>query len=423
MILMRTLIKKIWSSEGIRSTGLVAIGNIISSGLGAIAMIMVFRLLSPTDFGIFSAIFAAMMVVVKIADFGTNIALQRILAQPSSHLSSSKKSSDWGLILIFKLLVGVLSILVAIFASDYLAPILHLNPIYLRLGLISVMGMIIYDHALITAQATHHFTLSVLANAAQSVIKILGIIALGYYTRVSAATLIILYGLAPFLGGLLVPLMLKLPLGKIDLADSRSRIIAITKWTSIAIISAAIADNLDVLMIQSMLDSSSTGLYSSAARIAGFVSLVGYAIGTVLNVRVAKYKTREHLERYLKKANLLAIASFSAMLLAIPLARLLIVLTAGLDYLAATQALQLLLVSTGLVLATSPYVALFYTLDRPQYFAISGVMIAVLLILGNWLLLPAYGIIGAGYAKLFTRLVVFVFTYLYAKKSYRSFIK
>lgn len=417
---MRTILARYWGSEGIRATGLVALGNVLSTGLGAIAMILIFRLLAPSDFGIFSAIFALMMVGAKFADFGTNIALQRTIAQPDSHVSPADKASIWSLTLVFKLTIALVIALLGYFTSPYLSSILHLDPIYVRAGLIAVSGMIIYDQALITAQAMHRFGISVGLSALQSVIKIAGIAILHFFYTINPITLIYLYGLAPLIGSLLIPLTLKLPLGKITWSKSSKSIIKIAKWTSLAIISAALADNLDVLMIQSLLDSVGTGIYASGARIAGFVAIVSYAIGVVLNVRVAKYKTKEHLKRYLKKANKLALASFIIMLFSTVFARALILITAGPEYLAATSSLQLLLVATGIVMATSPYVALFYTFDRPQYFAYSGILVAIALLAGNYLLIPLYGIEGAAVSKLATRTLGFIYTYYYAQRIYHE---
>jgi len=417
---MHRVIAKFWNSQGIRSTGLVAVGNIASTGLGAIAMILIFRLLLPSDFGIFSAIFALMMVGAKLADFGTNIALQRTIAQPDSHVSPSDKASIWTLTLIFKLTIAVLIATLGWFVSPFISNLFNLDSIYIRAGLIAVSGMIVYDHALITAQATHHFGISVGLSALQSILKIVGIGALFYLDSINSINLIYLYGLAPFLGSILVPLTLKLPIGKITWGKSSKSIIKIAKWTSLAIISAALADNLDVLMIQSLLDSVGTGIYASGARIAGFVAIVSYAIGIVLNVRVAKYKTRKHIEKYLKKANQLAILSFVLMLLSTAFARLLILITAGPEYLSATHSLQILLIATGVVMATSPYVALFYTFDRPQYFAYSGILVVITLLISNYLLIPIFGIEGAATAKLITRVFAFIYTYWYAIAIYHA---
>jgi len=417
---MRQLISRFLASEGLRATGLVAFGNVLSTGLGAVAMILIFRALTPGEFGLFSAVFAMMMVAVKLSDLGVNVALQRTLAQPDSHVGQADKQSIWTLTLIFKLAVAALLSFLGLVLAIPLSRLLHLDPSYLTLGLVATSGMIVYDQAVITSQALHRFALSVGISAFQSVVKIIGVIYLSRLALATPGNLVLLYGISPLIGSLPLPLFLTLPIGRVNWQKSTRAVLAIAKFTAIAVLSAALADNLDVIMIQSMLTTEGTGLYSAGARIASFVGIVGYAIGIVLNIRVAKYKTKEHLEKYLGKAHRLAALSFFSMLLTVPFASLLIRLTAGIEYLSAAPSLQLLLIAAGLVLATSPYVALFYTFDRPQYFAVSGILIAVLLLTGNWLLIPTLGIFGAGLAKLLTRLVIFIYTYRLANKLYHE---
>lgn len=417
---MVSLLKSVSSSEGLRSTAVVTIGNVVSTGLGAVAMIMAFRLVTPAEFGIFSAIFALMMIVVKIADLGTNIAMQKILSQPDEEIDNNDKKAVWGTVFLFKFIIGLLLIFLTFVFSSSLSSITNLSAGYLLIGVSSALGMIIYDQLVVTAQALQKFGLSVAVSSLQSVLKIIGLTIFYILDIAKPSLLIVLYGLAPLLGSLLVPLLIVLPLGKINWEKSKKMIWHIARFSSIAILSAAMADNIDILMIQSMLGGDDTGIYSAAARIASFVAIVGYATGTVLSVRVAKYKTKEHLTKYLRKAAQLAAASIVLMLISTIFAKPLILFTAGSPYLPAVTSLRYLLAATGLVMATSPYSALFYTLDKPQYFAISGVLISVLLLTGNYLFIPLFGLEGAGIAKLATRIIIFIFTYWYSRISYRE---
>jgi O-antigen/teichoic acid export membrane protein len=94
--------------------------------------------------------------------------------------------------------------------------------------------------------------------------------------------------------------------------------------------------------------------------------------------------------------------------------------TVGPDFAPATSSLNLLLISTAILAATSPFVALFYLFDKPQYFAYSGIIGSALLIGGDFWAIPAYGLVGAGYVRILSRLAVLLFTVIYARLAYRA---
>jgi len=83
-------------------------------------------------------------------------------------------------------------------------------------------------------------------------------------------------------------------------------------------------------------------------------------------------------------------------------------------------ALNILLISTAILTATTPFVALFYVFDYPRYFAISGTLTALTLITADLIFIPAFGLIGAGWARVITRTVVILYTLTTAYHEYQK---
>jgi O-antigen/teichoic acid export membrane protein len=166
-----------------------------------------------------------------------------------------------------------------------------------------------------------------------------------------------------------------------------------------------------------------TGIWSGASRIATFAGVIGWSIGSVLSVRVARYSDPKHLREYLSKAWKLALLVIFVLVLSIPLAGLSISLTIGPAYLSGTLPLQILLLATGISGATAPYIALFYLFDKPQYYAYAGLLQTAILIGGDLLFIPQFGLIGAATVRVVVRLSVTIFTLLYVRSSYREFLK
>ena len=420
---MRRLIQSLYKSDGVRSATVLTIGNTASTFLGAVAIILASRFTAPAVFGVFSAIFSFMLLVSKLGDAGTNIALQRELSQPDSSVSSEEKTALIYVGVAIKVAIAMVSCTIGVLTAPYVAGWLHVAPSFVSLGWLSGAAIFFFDYASVIAQSAGRFGLAVVANAGQSIIKIAVIVTLILTHSLSASALVVLYGAAPFMASVLIPIFMhtpRFPGTKYIKIHHFEKIYATARWAIIAVLAAALADNIDVLFVQSFLTSTQTGWYAAAARIASFASVAALSLGVVLNVRVAKYKTREHIDAYLKKAMAVAAISFVGMAAASVLAKYLILYTAGPNYLAATYPLILLLLATGFVIAAAPYVALFYTLDSPQFFAYSGLVTAIALIGLDWVWIPTYGIVGAGWAKLISRGATFLFTIWFARKKYRE---
>jgi O-antigen/teichoic acid export membrane protein len=97
--------------------------------------------------------------------------------------------------------------------------------------------------------------------------------------------------------------------------------------------------------------------------------------------------------------------------------------TIGQEYLGAVYPLQILLIAMGLSAAISPYSALFYLFDRPQYYAYAGIMTALFLIVGDYYLIPQIGISGAAYVRLAVKTITLIFTVYYAFNSLHKHLK
>lgn len=416
-------LKKLVLSDGVRSASIITVGNIVGTGISAIAIIIFSRIMGPENFGIFSALFSLLLISSKLADLGTNIAAQRYIAK--NNVSDKEKSQSMihsvfyikSILLFAVIVVGY--ILSPFIAHNFLK-IEEVN--YVRLSFILLAPTVYYEYFLIVALSTHKYLTTALMTILQATGKLVSALALISLNYLSVFSGFLLYASAPLVGALYSWAKLKfVPWTKPKLLNIDIKYLKKTLfWTGSAIISATLADNLDVLLVKNLLSSLETGLWSAAYRISTFAGLLGISVGMVLNIRVASYETKEHIDKYLKKARLASLLMFLAILTLVPFGRLGILLTAGKDYLSASGTLSLLLVSSAILSATSPFVALYYQYEKPQYYAYSGFLLTAVLIVGDLLFIPRFGLMGAAWVKVITRLSVFIFTLWYSKKSYKE---
>lgn len=419
---MLSQVIKLGKSSGLKSAALMTIGNVGSTGVAAIAMIIFSRQLGPEQFGIFSVLFSLMLILSRIGDMGINIAVSRAIAQNHDSPKAIVNYSQNGSYL--KALIMSVIIVLGIFAAPYVTSnLLNLNASYaplVRLVIVLSTSVVIYEYINSLLQARQRFGLSVATNTIQSLLKLaLALISLVVAVKLELITLS--YMLLPLIGasvGLFVISGREL-LPRYNPKITKS-IVSVARWTSLSILAGALAENIDVLIVQNYLSTHETGLYAAATRIATVASLIGWSLGTVLNMRVAQYKDKRNLDQYLKKGAMLALAALILTLAIILVTTPLVNLTIGTSYLSVVPTLNILLISTAILTATTPFVALFYVFDYPRYFAISGALTALTLITADLILIPALGLVGAGWARVITRTVVIIYTLSTAYSEYQK---
>jgi O-antigen/teichoic acid export membrane protein len=77
---------------------------------------------------------------------------------------------------------------------------------------------------------------------------------------------------------------------------------------------------------------------------------------------------------------------------------------------AASFTLQVLLAAAFVSIAITPFAALFFSFDAPWYFSISGLGQLFIVLVGNWMFVPVYGIEATAWVRLTARIVLLVFT-------------
>lgn len=407
--------------SGFLSVLVLGSGNVLGTIISAVALILFSRFMGPTEFGLFSAAFAAMQIVVRLSDLGTNMASERAIARV--HGKDDKladrlmRTALW-----FKLFSFTVCAIIAWLLAPWVShSLIHLNDLRLiHLAIAIAIGTIFFEYSTVVFQSTHHFALVARITIAQAIGKLGFGLILIWQGMLHSVSGLLVYGLLPGIGAMLG--WTKNPLSSFSLPPTWKKdlgvILSVAKWTGLAAIAATLADNIDTLLVQSLMSSYDTGIWSGAVRIATFASVLGWSVGSVLNVRVAKYTNFEHLAIYLQKAWKISLGIFLLILLAVPFSSLAISLTIGSAYATGTLPLQILLLSTALTGAATPYVALFYLFDRPQYYAIAGVIQTLVLVFGDLIFIPQYGLVGSAWVRVVVRLVILIFTLLYARSSY-----
>lgn len=386
-------------------------GTFATSGLAALALIILTRALGPTQFGIFSVGFSLFLLLVRLNDWGMTTVIQKFGSRSSDH---SEINSIFSFTTTVRLVSCAVTALIGLIGYQWFAQQLSFNhPAVILTAFLAATAGSFFEQFQTMLQSLHRFTQAAVVNMLQGLLK-LGI-ALGFLFSGSfnITLLLALYSCAsivPFIASkLLFPQWLKLKLTQIKLQEKAS-ILATAKHATVGFITAGVIENVDILFVQKYLDTYDVGLLSGINRVALLFSILGYALSTVLNPRAARYTQDRDKTAFIKKGWLVCSMSLLAFLFLAPFSSLIIQYTIGSDYLAAAPLLVILLGASLLTIAIAPFSAVFYSLDDARYFSYIGIAQLIVILIGNALFVPVYGLEAAVTTRLVSRVVLFVVT-------------
>lgn len=402
-------LRNLLMSTGLWQSLLVVFGNAFAQGLSAISLIIITRQLGPVNFGEFSVGFALLLILNRLNDLGLTVVVQRYGAQAESHEVANKIFSYTARL---KLIGACIIALVGAIISGPLTSLLNFEqPLIIYAAFFLSPATVLYEQLQAMLQSLHRFAQSVAANAIQASIKVLGALVLLATGGTASLPIFIWYMAAPASAGVvfgkLFPSWVKLELRQ-NFRDQHLLTKDMTKHAAVGLVAAGIIENIDILIVQGYLNTYETGLLGGVSRIALLFNLMAYSLGTVLNPRVAKYKSTKHIGSYLKKAWLVVGASVLGFLAYLPFSGFAIQYSIGPEYLAGVGVLNILMAAAFISIAVMPFVALFFSFNSPWFFSVSGVLQLVIILAGNLVFVPLFGLEAAAWTRLVARIAFFV---------------
>ncbi|MEX0895716.1 MAG: oligosaccharide flippase family protein [Patescibacteria group bacterium] len=402
---------KFTHSQGVRQSGIMIVGNAAATGFAAIALMIISRSLGPEQFGVFSVGFAIVLMLSRINDVGLSFAVQKFASRSDDR---GEKNNIYSYSFQLRLIAALFLMVIGVLITPTLAAWLNFPQQHIITIAFFLSGCtVIYEQLQAMLHSLQRFSQSVLTNAIQAIIKLLSAIAISLTAPQAILPFFISYIIAPIIPLLffrkLFPAWVKVDLFK-TYWEEQKLLKGMAFHSGVGLLALGIIENIDVLLVQGYLDSYETGLLSGASRIALMFSLLAYSLGSVLQPRVARYTDRRHLKSYLKKASLLAAASLLGFTLLAPLSHWFILFTIGPEYLESAHILTILLAASFLTIAVMPFIAVFFSANMPWYFSVSGILQVIILVGGNILFLPEFGLEAAAWSRLVTRVFLLFFT-------------
>lgn len=407
--------------KGVADSLLMISSSIIASGLSALAIILISRLLGPVNFAYFSTAFSLSLILNRLQDSGLNIALQKLVGGTRK---KKKINVFLSLCLKYRLILVLLITAMGLIFSAQISALLNIdNPVLIPLTFLVSISTTFFESDLATLQSLGKNKLAAFSYFLPSLFKLLFAV-FCYWQQITDVNLIFSLYLLATLPSLILfrlfrPKWLYYQL-KLNKPKAQKRVLAILRHSALSIIVAGLIENLDILFAKHYLTDFETGLLAGVGRIAMLLYVVGYAIANVLNPRVAAYKKAKDLQAFINKAWFLFILSVVAFFISLPVAPYLIRFTIGSDYLEALNVLQILLGAGFISIALMPFISPFYAFKNNRYFSLSAVLQLIIILLGNMVFVPQYGIIASAWIRLIARIALLLFTWLMLKIEWKK---
>lgn len=387
-------------SSTARSTYITTFGAGLNAFLGFIFTIVVFRSISPSDFGYFSVVLNLITILFVICDVGLSSSVLRFL--PQAIRDGKKEEVDKIIKLSFLATMTISGILVAlliIFSGPMASFIFAKKELFLPLlvASVSLIGLTLSYLFVAILQGQQRFLFGVITESSIMVVKVLVTVILLFLGRLNLISVLVVFSLTSFVG-ILVGFFFVRPeflFAKTDIALARA-LFGFGLWIVLARIANSISSKIDTLMLIRFVDAAQVGFYAAAQKMTFIFPVMVTGMTVVFSPKFATLKSVSEARSFMKKSSLLISTLFLPIILLFVLAPWVTIWIYGKTYHASIYIIfQWLLVSSSFFVAsTIPITIIIYFLGQSRFFAILSILQLLLIFSANLVLIPKLGVIG-----------------------------
>ncbi len=383
--------------------GSLTLQNLATSVLGFLFLSALLRLLSPVQYGVYSAVNVSVSIGSTFAMLGLNQAMARYVA----FLHQRDEAQSWAaarrilaLALFFTVIVTGVYAAATPYLSTYFTKTSSWTGVFLLAGVYLFLGSLSGICLGIIQGLKRYVLLAKMLFASKVVMVLFGVGALFLYRNVSVPILAwIIYST------FIVAWTFALTARKIARESgtfSYSSILRYSYPIGVAAIIGAVASSADIIVVGGYLNPISLGVYNAAVTISSILSavLVG-PLTTAFLPEVSSSSSEAEISNGLRLAlrfSVLVMLPASLFVAAVP-SQLISLFSGGRGYLAGSSSLELIAVFYLFLAIQMILVVLFQAVGRTTYVMVIGFATVASDIGVSILLVPRLGLVGAAAAK------------------------
>jgi len=397
-------VKALLFSQTSKDTFITLIGTGVSAFFGTVFTILLARSLSPAPFGVYSSLAAAITIITTLGDLGISSALVNFLPKmpgKRSKLISASFYFQSAISAAFTLLFAA-----AAFFHQNLIPG-SLSSHFLIAALVTGL-YILNQYGLGLLRAEKKFIAASWVLVIDSGVKFILVAALFLFRGLTIGQVLLANSVSVIASTVyalrhefrqLSPLFPKVYLRKI---------FKFAKWIGLARAFSVAVARVDIILLNLLHSSFAAGIFSAAGRVTLLFTLLVSALGSVVAPRFSAFVDKKDTLAYLKKLIPLIGAISLAMIASVLLARPIITIVFGQEYINSIpvfQALGLAMIPFLFsIVTTNPII---YTFNQPRFFAHITILQVVVLVVLDLILIPHHGALAPCYSIGVSNLLVF----------------
>lgn len=406
--------------DQLRGVMLLAGGNVLKLGLGFGTSVLIFRTLGPSDVGRLTLTLGVLGLFSIFGEFGFRDAAVNYIARWSS-VAPAKAAAVARNFLVLKVILTALAGTAAFFLAAWLAPTLYRDTDIARLiqlGAFSLFMDGLLAFAVVVLEAQRRFGVISGLGIMQAGIRagLIGLLFLAH--QVNLISLLVLESIVPVAVFVYALRFIPRPFYSLQ-SPSREYLSPLwhyAKWIALAALASTVFLRLDVLMLSYFQTPVQVGYYAVAFALVSKLDVIKNAVLTTAFPEACRRGTVADLRSYVLRSLRMTLPTSLGLLSLFVLGGSLIELFYGVEYRAAIPAFYPLLAGFLVGLNAEPMAYVLYPLNRPRWIAASDLAQLVFCVAINLLLIPTYGIIGAAWGVLFTRLTAAVITLVLVRR-------
>jgi O-antigen/teichoic acid export membrane protein len=398
-------IKLIFKKRTIGQAAYVYAGSVIN-GLSLFALnIVLARFLTQEHFAIFSLSVLVLSTVAEMSDFGLNGGLLRfapyyIATNQASKLNQLVKIIwQWRLSLSVFLTIGCL-----LFAGPLSLYIFNQPQVrdYFAFAAFGIGGIIMLGFLATFLQSQQRFFYNASLQSLKGVLRLLLVLGLALFGIKNIYIYLAIYICVPWILFLMHYKVLpkdfrKTVINNDEKSALHAQLAKFSFWLTVASFTSIIAARVDQIMISRLLTLADVAMYTVAYQLIQFFPLIYSSIASVLTPKISALSDKAQLAGFVKKTFIWTSSLTVIVALFIYPSQYLINILFGAKYAQAMPVYLVLAYSLILNILAIPFSLTINVFNRTYLVALAGIFQIILSVVGNLILIPAYGVMGAAY--------------------------
>lgn len=407
----------ILKTQTVKDGLLVGVGTFFTAFFGFLFTIIMARSLSPDQFGVFSALTSLVAILYSLGDLGVGPAIINFLPRHKVLELKIISTSFW-----FQYVVGL--VLALIFWS--LANYSHIIVPGSASGHFYLIGSLVFNYILIgwaqsVLTAKKSFLKISLSQIIDSLIKIVTIYILYKTSGLSISLSLLMNAISVCLALFLV---FWKDLFTIPLSFSKkvfTDLYHYSKWIAISRLFSVFYSKVDILLLNLLGTSFQAGIFAASSRITLLFAIIVSSLGSVINPRFARFRTKKDFLGYTKKVFLLISGLAFILLLTVVFADKIISFVFGDNFFESVRVFELLSLSMIPFLYSATFTAaILYTFQIPSFYALLTFLNLGITILVNLFFIPKIGYFAPVVGSLFGNTICLLLSFWKVKNLYRN---